>query len=107
MADDHLVQTRIMALILGSDRVFVVAPGGYIGRTTCYEVGRVRQAQVPLYFSEQPRDLPILVPASHVVSVRDLARRLLSVHPEAWDYSAGDEAAIVEMSLVAQCGAPR
>lgn len=99
-AEDHLVQTRTLALILRSDAVFVVAPEGYIGRTTCYEVGRVRQAHVPLYFSEHPRDLPILVPTSQVVSAPELAHRLSQAPPQSWNYSDEGEASEIEMSLL-------
>lgn len=105
-ADDHLVQTRTLALILGSDVVYVVCPGGYIGRTTCYEVGRVRQAEVPLYFSEHPRDLPILVPESRILSADSLATRVLAGNLPPWDHRGSDEAAQIERSLLRSLGGP-
>lgn len=53
------IQSATLAKILEADVVYVVAPGGYIGRTTCYELGCVQQRGIPVYFSEQPEDLPI------------------------------------------------
>lgn len=66
-SDEH-VQCLALHRILRADAVYVVAPQGYVGRTTCYEIGRCMQAGQPLYFSERPADLPIAVPASHVVT---------------------------------------
>lgn len=69
--DDHTdaeVQTLALHRILRADFTYVVAPGGYVGRTTCYEIGRVVQARRPVVFSERPQDLPILVPESHIGS---------------------------------------
>lgn len=64
---DPAVQSVALHRILGADAVFVVAPEGYVGRTTCYEIGRIIQARRPLYFSAAPTDLPLQVPASHVL----------------------------------------
>lgn len=73
-ASDEYVQSITLEKILQADLVFVVCPGGYIGRTTCYEVGRVRQCGIPLYFSDQPRDLPIHVPARNVLAPGELVK---------------------------------
>lgn len=70
--DDPTIQTVALHRILRADVVFVVAPDGYVGRTTCYEIGRIVQANRPLYFSVQPADLPIAVPSSHVVAPTEL-----------------------------------
>lgn len=66
--DDAMVQTLALHRILRADVVYVVVPDGYVGRTTCYEIGRVVQAGRPIFFSEQPADLPISVPASRIAS---------------------------------------
>lgn len=71
--DDPQVQSVALHRILGADLVFVVAPDGYVGRTTCYEIGRIVQADVPLYFSQMPRDLPIYVPPDGVAALSDLS----------------------------------
>jgi hypothetical protein len=67
--DDPMVQTVALHRILRADLVYVVAPDGYVGRTTCYEIGRVLQADRPLYFSELPKDLPLEIPADHVLAL--------------------------------------
>jgi hypothetical protein len=59
--DDAMVQTVTLHRILRADVVYVCSPGGYVGKTTCYEIGRVVQAGHPIYFSEHPQDLPIAV----------------------------------------------
>jgi len=74
--DDATVQTATLHRILRADLTYVIAPRGYLGRTTCYELGRIIQADQPVYFSTRPDDLPITVPDEHVVSVVDLVRRL-------------------------------
>jgi hypothetical protein len=66
--DDSAVQAVATHRILAADAVYVVAPGGYVGRTTCYEVGRALEAGRPVYFSEAPHDLPISVPATHIMT---------------------------------------
>jgi hypothetical protein len=73
---DSLIQSVALHRILRADFVFVVAPNHYVGRTTCYEIGRIIHARRPLYFSEQPEDLPILVPADHVYSAGKIAKEI-------------------------------
>ena len=74
--EDHFVQTVALHRILRSDFVYVVSPEGYTGKTTCYEVGRIIEHRRPLYFSEQPNDLPLWVPASHVLNINTLQKQL-------------------------------
>lgn len=71
--DDCTVQTVAMHRILGADLIYVVAPDGYIGRTTCYEVGRAVQCDRAVYFSNRPLDLPLRVPDEAIVSASRLA----------------------------------
>jgi hypothetical protein len=87
--DDSTVQTIALHRILRADAVYVVAPSGYVGRTTCYEIGRVLQAAQPIYFSEHPDDLPIAMPADHVVAPAGLAGLLQSGSASA-PFAAGD-----------------
>ena len=70
---DALVQTVALHRILRADFVYVVAPNGYVGRTTCYEIGRIIQVSKPLYFSEPLNDLPIHIPDSHIMGIEELA----------------------------------
>lgn len=75
-ADDPMVQTIALHRILRSDLVYVVSPERYIGRTTCYEVGRIIQCGRPIFFENQPADLPVAVPDSCIVSAEALARQI-------------------------------
>lgn len=90
-SDAH-VQTTTLLKIFEAEVVYVVCPEGYVGRTTCYEVGRLRQAGVPVYFSERPLDLPIVVPDSHVVGASELLCRSRFERLEDEGSTANDEA---------------
>ena len=76
--EDYMVQTITMERIFRADLIYVVAPGGYVGRTTCYEIGRIIQAAHPLYFTDYPQDFPILIPQSHILSPIELVENLKS-----------------------------
>lgn len=54
---DALVQQSALHRILGSDFVYTVAPEGCVGRTASYEIGRILQANVPLYPNHKPLSL--------------------------------------------------
>ena len=87
---DALVQTRTLVNILGADLTYVVAPKGYVGRTTCYEVGRVIQAGQPLYFSSLPADLPLHVPERCVASPAELIAQMRQGQHPSWLFAEGD-----------------
>jgi|SRR5579859_195514 len=70
--NDNDIQSLALHRILRAHLTYVVAPRGYIGNTTSYEIGRVIQAGHALYFSETPKDLPIHVPSSHVIQPKAL-----------------------------------
>lgn len=95
--EDALVQSVTMERILAADVVYVVCPNGYLGRTTCYEVGRVRQAGIPLYFSEAPVDLPVFIPDANVANSMTVAVASAVFSIETHD--AG-ETGVVERRLV-------
>lgn len=100
--DDAMIQTLTLQRILNADLTYVVCPNGYVGRTTCYEIGRLIQAVHPLYFSSIPQDLPIRIPASHILSASELAARFqrgnFDLEPL---YSDGrDEYSRLELSLI-------
>lgn len=73
---DAAIQSQALHRILRADLVYVVAPDGYLGRTTCYEIGRVMQARKPLYFSSFPDDLPLYVPPDFVMDAEVLVKKL-------------------------------
>lgn len=74
--DDPTVQTVTLHRILRANAVYVVAPHGYVGRTTSYEIGRIMQARKPIYFSAPPDDLPLTIPPSKVLIPSDVAALL-------------------------------
>jgi hypothetical protein len=76
-SSDQLIQATTLEKILSSDLVYVVAPGGYVGRTTCYELGRAHERSIPVYFSAPPQDLPIEIPPGSVLCVHDLVRQIM------------------------------
>lgn len=88
---DAEVQSVTLARIFDADIVYVVAPAGYVGRTTCYEIGRLIQAGRSVYFSEHPDDLPIRVPSRFVAN----AARLVEMGGAQLDlkgiYAEGDD----------------
>lgn len=73
---DPEIQSLAMHRILRAGAVYVVAPFGYIGRTTCYEVGRIIQYRRPIYFSSHPLDLPVQVPSEFIISITDLVEKI-------------------------------
>ena len=75
------VEIQLIALhrILRSDFVYVFSPDGYIGRTTCYEIGRIVERKIPLYFSELPKDLPIFMPSNSIWNPTEFVQ-YLSIH---------------------------
>jgi len=73
---DEMIQVVALHRILKASLVFVVAPDGYIGRTTCYEIGRIVNAGKPIYFGERPLDLPLFIPLSHIQSAQSIADQI-------------------------------
>jgi len=76
--DDPTVQMVALHRIMRADLTYVVVSDGYVGRTTCFEIGRVSQAGRPLYFSEVPLDLPLAIPEENVLTPEELLTRLAS-----------------------------
>jgi hypothetical protein len=72
------VEIQLIALhrILRSSFVYVLCPAGYVGKTTCYEIGRIHERGIPLYFSERPDDLPIAVPVSTISNPEKIVQYL-------------------------------
>ncbi len=73
------VEIELIALhrILRSNFVYVLCPAGYVGKTTSYEIGCIHERGIPLYFSEQPEDLPIAVATSAIISPKRLTQHLV------------------------------
>lgn len=69
------IQTDTLRKILNADAVYVYNPPtsesgdeGYVGRTTCYEIGILMAKHRPLYYFRPPHDLPVPYCAEQIVS---------------------------------------
>lgn len=51
---------------------YFVIPGGYVGKSAAYELGIAQANGVTCYFSHKPKDLPVYVPNSHILSPSSL-----------------------------------
>lgn len=100
---DDAVQSLALHRILRAHLVYAVLPDGYIGRTTCYEVGRVVQARRPIYFSQRPNDLPIWVPDQFILDQASLLSRVADpAWVPAWLFDgASDHTSTLEQELIA------
>lgn len=98
--DDGMVQMIAMHRIMRSDFTYVVAPDGYIGRTTCYELGRLLQADRPVYFSERPHDLPVAIPATRVLDPASLVATMGQSGPTSVYGADSDDYANLERRLL-------
>lgn len=65
------IQTMVFHRAFRSDFVYVWNPHGYVGKTTCYEIGRLVERRIPLYYKEYPTDVPIYVPTGSVIPAKD------------------------------------
>lgn len=75
---DADIQAQALRRILSSDFVYTVCPSGYLGRTTCYEIGMIQSTGIPLYFSSPPKDLPIALRPGSVVNAKKLTQSITS-----------------------------
>ncbi len=75
---EYVIQELTFAKIFASDFVYIVAPDGYIGRTTCLELGHVRERGIPVFFSEVVCDLPIEISADSVCGPSDAVGRMMT-----------------------------
>jgi len=99
---DSAVQSLALQRIFQADLVYVVLPNGYIGRTTCYEVGRIIQVKRPIFFSERPLDLPLHLPEHCIVDVPALIHKLTdtSWQPTWLFENDADQASALERELI-------
>jgi hypothetical protein len=97
---DAEVQSVTLRNIFAAGLVYVVAPNGYVDRTTCYEIGRLIQARRPVYLSHRPLDLPVHVPDRFVIDTHKLIARLSAGEGlECWCDNGDDEMARIERDL--------
>lgn len=77
---DAEIQMRVIGTALLSSAIYVVCPGGYIGRTASYEIGWAEGHNSHLYFSEVPDPTERIFPQlaeGRIVSARQLADMVL------------------------------
>lgn len=67
------IQMITLNRIIHSNAVYVCNVNGYLGRTTCYEIGFCLSRNVPLYFLSPPLDLPIPVDQDHILSIEEFS----------------------------------
>lgn len=72
------IQMITLEKILNSDAVYVYNPKGYVGKTTCYEIGFCYSRYKPLYFLERPEDLPMPVAEMQIISPEDFGKIVLN-----------------------------
>ncbi len=96
---DAEVQSVTLERIMSADIVYVTAPDGYIGRTTCYEIGRLVQARRPVFFSMKPEDLPILVASRFIAEASVVAREYKGRHAPTLFEDGEDGSSVVERRL--------
>ncbi len=98
--DDQEVQSRTLARIMSANLTYVTAPGGYVGRTTCYEIGRLVQANRPVFFSEPPIDLPIWVAPMFVAPAHVVAQGFKGRRPPTLFASGKNVVSGIERQLI-------
>ena len=74
LTDDE-IQTDTLRKILNADAVYVFNPNGYVGKTTCYEIGILMAKNKPLYYLERPDDLPVPVANFQIISPQDFIEK--------------------------------
>lgn len=73
-----IIQEHVFENIRKSDVVYVWNPKGYLGNSTCYEIGKVMEMGKLIMFKEFPKDLPIRVENSMIKSVEEMISWLQS-----------------------------
>ena len=74
---DREIQAATMAKIFSSDLVYVVNPGGYVGTLTAWELGRVQERGMAVYYAEPPTEHLGEVPDGTVLSPDELVAGVL------------------------------
>jgi NTP pyrophosphatase (non-canonical NTP hydrolase)/nucleoside 2-deoxyribosyltransferase len=53
------IESRHLEAISRSDFLYIVNPGGYIGRSVAFEIGYASSKGIPVYSLEKPEDIPL------------------------------------------------
>lgn len=84
------IQFDTITKIFSSNAVYVINVNGYIGKTTSYEIGRIIEKKIPLYFIEYPKDLPICVSKEQIVKPKEFIRIIQYSKEKFIDFSCDD-----------------
>lgn len=77
------IQMITLNKIINADFVYVYNRDGYVGKTTCYEIGFCFSKKKPLFFYEIPDDLPIPIHAEkQVLKPKEFVDRISNEKPE-------------------------
>lgn len=85
LSDDE-IQTDTLRKILNADAVYVYnlpnestpIDKGYVGKTTCYEIGILMAKNKPIYYLYPPNDLPIPIVKDQIISPQDFIDKFKS-----------------------------
>lgn len=73
------IQSKVFENERNSDFVYVWDPDGYIGRTTCYEMGCINtHGDKPVFYKERPKDIPITIKDEDILSVDEVIKKVLA-----------------------------
>lgn len=69
------IQMITLNKIIAADIVYVYDPNGYVGRTTCYEIGFCFSKKKPIFFFDYPNDIPIpVIKEKQVIKPQELVQ---------------------------------
>lgn len=74
------IQKNTIAKIIQADAIYVVNLDGYIGKTTCYEIGRIVERDIPIYFFDKPLDIPLCITDEFIISPEDFFSKVKLNH---------------------------
>ena len=75
-----IIQEHVFENIKKSQIVYVWNPDGYLGNSTCYEIGKITEMEKTIIFKEFPKDLPIRVENKMIKNPEELIMWLNSTN---------------------------
>jgi ADP-ribose pyrophosphatase YjhB (NUDIX family) len=77
LVSDRDIQAATLEKIFSSDFVYVVNPDGYVGPATAWELGRIQERGMAVYYAQAPRELLGDVPDGTVLGPHELVAGVL------------------------------
>ena len=75
-----IIQEHVFENIKKSQIVYVWNPDGYLGNSTCYEIGKITEMKKTIIFKELPKDLPIRIENKMIKNPEELIMWLNSTN---------------------------